>query len=296
MKLKKLSIADRKIFQRYLNISCRELSVYAFANIYIWKGLFEVNWTIDKDCLCVFFRDKMGIFLYLPPLGVRITEETIVKVFALMNDLNPNPEVSRIENLEKKDLDLYHRLGYKSFPKSSDYICLRTDLVRLKGNAFKSKRASRNYFCKHYAYKFKPFVKNDDAACRDLFGLWAKQRLPKSDDPVYQGLIDDSQNAFGIMLDRYERLDCIGRVVEVSGRIKGFTFGYPINADTFCILYEITDLSIKGLAQFIFQAFCSELKGYKYINVMDDSGLENLKQVKLSYHPVKLIPAYIVKK
>jgi hypothetical protein len=29
---------------------------------------------------------------------------------------------------------------------------------------------------------------------------------------------------------------------------------------------------------------------------MDDSGLENLKKVKLAYKPVQLIPAYIAKK
>ena len=40
----------------------------------------------------------------------------------------------------------------------------------------------------------------------------------------------------------------------------------------------------------------SELKGYKFINIMDDSGLENLKKVKLSYQPLKLIPAYIAKR
>jgi uncharacterized protein len=88
-------------------------------------------------------------------------------------------------------------------------------------------------------------------------------------------------------------LELEGGVVKVEGRIKGFTLGFEVNRDTFCILYEITDLSVKGLAQFIFQRFCGKLKGYKYINIMDDSGLENLKKVKLSYHPLKIIPAYI---
>ncbi|MCM8780616.1 MAG: hypothetical protein NC908_01655 [Candidatus Omnitrophica bacterium] len=78
--------------------------------------------------------------------------------------------------------------------------------------------------------------------------------------------------------------------------IKAFTFGFGLSPDTFCILYEITDLSIKGLAQFIFRQFVCELKKYRYINIMDDSGLDNLKQVKFSYHPRRLIPAYIATK
>ena len=81
--------------------------------------------------------------------------------------------------------------------------------------------------------------------------------------------------------------------MRVEKQIKGFTFGYKLNNDTFCILYEITDLSIKGLAQFIFRRFSAELKDYSYINIMDDSGLDNLRKVKLSYKPKRLVSAYI---
>jgi hypothetical protein len=98
------------------------------------------------------------------------------------------------------------------------------------------------------------------------------------------------------LLDDYSGLKIVGRVVKIDKKIKALTFGFRLAEDTFCILYEITDLSIKGLAQFIFREFCRELADYKYINIMDDSGLENLKKVKLSYHPVKLVPAYIVKR
>ena len=69
--------------------------------------------------------------------------------------------------------------------------------------------------------------------------------------------------------------------------------GYPLNLDTFCLLFEITDLNIKGLSQFIYREFCKELTNrYKWMNAMDDSGLENLKRVKQSYHPKQLIPTY----
>ena len=89
--------------------------------------------------------------------------------------------------------------------------------------------------------------------------------------------------------------DSSARVVRIDGEIRGYTFGYPLNADTFCILFEVTDLSIKGLAQFIYREFCKKLMGtYRWINAMDDSGLENLKRVKQAYHPIQLIPSYNV--
>jgi hypothetical protein len=82
--------------------------------------------------------------------------------------------------------------------------------------------------------------------------------------------------------------------VRIDHEIKAFSFGYQLSKDIFCILYEITDLSIKGLAQFIFRQFSQELKDYKYINIMDDSGLESLAKTKLAYRPLRLIPAYVI--
>ncbi len=78
--------------------------------------------------------------------------------------------------------------------------------------------------------------------------------------------------------------------------ISSLSWAIALSRASFCVLYEITDLQVKGLAQFIFRSFAQELKDYKFINIMDDSGLENLKKVKLSYHPVRLVPAYIARR
>jgi hypothetical protein len=104
----------------------------------------------------------------------------------------------------------------------------------------------------------------------------------------------DTGISLEILLKDYPKLNIIGRIVKIGGRIKAFTFGFALNKDTFCILYEITDLSVKGLAQFIFRQFCRQMEGYKYINIMDDSGLENLRKVKLSYRPVGLVPSFVI--
>ena len=296
MKLKKLSLKDKAIFNKFLGLGRHELSVYAFENIYVWKGLFDIYWTIIEDSLCVFFEDKIGCFLYLAPLSQNKKPEVTKKAFQIMNRLNKNAQISRIENVERQDLSFYEDLGYAWQNKSYDYLCRRQDLVQLKGNRFKSKRACFNYFIKHYAFQYLPFSLKYRDDCIELYNRWMRERKTKNPDHIYQGMLKDSRVCLKNTLDNYADLNFIGRVVRINKEIKAFTLGFKLNSDTFCILYEIADLSIKGLSQFIFRRFSKELGGYKYINIMDDSGIENLKKVKLSYHPIKLIPAYIVKR
>jgi len=295
MKQKTLKIGDKKIFDKYLSCRKHDLSVFNFVNIYIWKKLYKISWAITDNNLCVFFKDKIGCFLYLPPLGEKISSLAVGKAFTEMNRINVNREISRIENIEQAQLEFFIGLGLEVSPKSSEYVCDRKELAELKGNKFKSKRASFNYFVKNYQYEIKPFQLKYKKDCLNLYNLWGSQRRLEDKDKVYSGMIEDSRKSLEVLLSNHNKLGVLGYVVLIKGKVKAFTFGYDLNKDTFCILFEITDLSLKGLAQFIFREFSKSLKNYHYINIMDDSCLENLKKVKESYHPVKLIPAYITR-
>jgi len=293
MKLNKLSIKDKDLFNKFLGLGRHELSAYAFENIYIWKTLFDIYWAVIDDSLCVFFKDKTSCFMYLPPLREKVRAGAIEKSFAVMNGLNKNKEISRIEKIGREDVSFYQDLGYKCKEKGCEYLCRRADLAELKGDKFKSKRADVNYFIKHYKFEYLPFSAKDSKECLKLYDEWAKNRRAKHADYIYRGMLDDNYLCLKTLLDDHSGLDFKGRIVRVDGALKGFTLGFKLNKETFCVLYEITDLDTKGISQFIFQKFCEESAGYKYINIMDDSGLENLKKVKLSYHPAKLIPSYI---
>jgi hypothetical protein len=294
MKLNKLSLKDRRLFIKMLSLTTRELSVYTFENIYIWHRLFDICWAKIEDNLCLFFKDKIGCFLYLPPLGERIKPEVILESFKIMDKFNKNQAVSRIENVEAKDSLFYRRLGYKSVFKSYDYLCQRASLVELRGDSFKSKRACINYFTKNYKSQYLEFIPEYSGDCVNLYRKWMKDRQIQNKDPIYRGMLLDNLSCLQILLNDYKNLNLVGRLIKVDNQVKGFSFGFQLNKDTFCILFEIADLSFKGLSQYIFRQFCAEVKKYKYINIMDDLGLENLKTVKMSYRPVKLIPSYII--
>jgi hypothetical protein len=296
VKLNKISLKNRAIFAGHLGIGSHELSVYSFENIYIWKNLYDIRWKIIEGSLCVFFLHKLGSFLYLPPLGPVDKRPALKIVFQIMDRYNKNKEISRIENIEEKDAPLYKELGFACKAKSFDYLCLRNDLAGLRGDKFKAKRACFNYFVKHNSYEYLPLSLKDRSGCLRLYNYWAGQKRQQNQGCLYQGMLEDSLDCLRTLLKDFRKLDIAARLVKIDSEIKAFTFGYRLNKDTFCILYEITDLSIKGLAQFVFRKFSEELKDYKYINIMDDSGLDNLKKVKLSYYPARLIPAYIAKR
>jgi len=294
MKLNKLTLKDHKLFNKYLALAPHELAAFSFANIYIWRCLYDIGWVVIEDSLCVFFRDKIGCFMYLGPLAREKRPQVIKESFAIMDSINKNKDICRIENIEQEDLEYYRALGYLCHEKYPDYLCLKRDLAQLRGNKFKSQRASYNFFIKHYNFDWAKLKLADKDGCLSLFNSWAASRKTQSSDDLYCGMLEDNRRVIKEAVANYKPLGLEGIVVRIDKKIKAFSFGYGLNNNTFCVLYEITDLAIKGLAQFIFRQFCQELKDYKYINIMDDSGLENLRKVKLSYKPLRLIPAYIV--
>jgi len=296
MALNRLSILDKGLFDNYLGLKSHRLAAYSFANIYIWKKLFDIRWAVIEGSLCIFFQDKIGAFLYLSPLARENNPQALFSAFDILGKLNKNPGLAHIENAEEEDLRFYRSLGFEAALKSYDYVCSRSDIMALQGNKFKSKRASYNYFAKNFEFIYQPILPPDLKGCLSLYLLWARQRRSSNPDAIYQGMLKDSGIALKEALNNYPRLGFRGSLVKIKGRIKAFTLGFELNPDTFCLLYETTDLAVKGLAQFIFSRFASELKEYRHINIMDDSGLANLKRVKLSYHPRYLVGAYTVRK
>ena len=294
MKLKILSMEDKVLFNDYLSNSVHDLSYYSFSNIFIWKSMYEIHWQIINDCLCTFFDDGYARFMYLPPLGGVIHKNLIEQCFLIMNEKNSTPELSRIENVSAKMINFFRAPCFKINKKDSDYVHLREDLSQLKGNRYKSKRTSCNHFANSYDSLYRPYEDRDEGKCMLLCDQWAKFRASCSEDYLYQAMLEDSVKIFKFALKNFANLDLWARVIEVGNNIVGYTFGYKLSADTFCVNFEVCDNKYKGAAQFIFRKICQELKSYKYINTMDDSGLENLKTVKNSYHPCQLVNNYTI--
>jgi hypothetical protein len=108
-------------------------------------------------------------------------------------------------------------------------------------------------------------------------------------------MLQDSASAHALALREADAIGLTGRVVRVDGSVAAYTFACRRWATVWCVLFEVTDRSIPGLAAYIFREQCREARdgGYARINTMDDSGLPALAQAKRAYHPIELVKNYI---
>ena len=229
----------------------------------------------------------------IPPMGASLNQEVIQRTYAFTLETNRAKQIARIENVPANLIPLFQEMGFHAVQKETEYLYETRDLIELKGDRYKSKRAAYNALIRKYpAAQLQPYQPDHLADCLALYELWRQERWKQFHDDVYRAMLDDSQHSHRTGLMNYKELGLIGRVVFVDGDLKGYTFGYPLNSEIFCILFEVTDLGIKGLAQFLFREFCRDQAAYQWISTMDDSGLENLKRVKLSYRPAKQLSSY----
>ena len=270
-----------------------ELSRYAFAPHYIWQNFFDFYWTIIDDQFCLFANQNGDYFMPIPPMGTSLNQEVVRQAYAFLLETNRAKQIARIENVPTDLIPFFQEIGFHAVQKETEYLYETDALIQLKGDRYKSKRAVYNALIRNYpAAQLQPYQSTHLADCLALYESWQQERWKQFHDDVYRAMLDDSQHSHRTGIMNYQELGLVGRVVFIDGVLKGYTFGYPLNSEIFCVLFEVTDLGIKGLAQFLFREFCREQASYKWINTMDDSGLENLKRVKLSYRPAKQLSSY----
>ncbi len=247
----------------------------------------------------------------LPPLGPRAgtgsqpttsLQEVMDQVMTFMDTRNQGTQVSRIENIPAELKDVLQPWGYAFTTKDSDYLYRTADLIQLKANSYKSQRSAYNRFTRSHRIRVAPYRMIDRDACLALFHRWTHQKdeiavpLIGAHAEISRLMLREGTSAHRVILQEYRELGLTGRVVWVDGSIKAYAFGYPRSREVFCLLVEVADRSIPGLAQYLFREFCREIQRYPFLNTMTDSGLPSVARTKHAYHPTQLVPNFIAQR
>ncbi|MDE3034409.1 MAG: DUF2156 domain-containing protein [Nitrospirota bacterium] len=314
-----LTLDDRPRFEAALALVDTPLAHYAFAPHFIWRGLLDYGWTEIAGHLCLFAASPDGLFMPLPPLlmgretgsrsEVRGSGHPVPRTplpdpsalsacFEFMRKSNGGSGVSRVENVPAEWVSELQALGYVLKSKAPDYLYRTEDLAGLAGDRYKSQRATCNRFARTQTFRYAPYRDDDRARCMALYDIWTRQQEARSLealDRTGRWMLQDSASAHAEALAHHRALGLTGRVIGLQDRVGAYTFGYARSASVYCVLLEVADRSVPGLAQFIFREVCREAaaQGYPYINTMDDSGLPGLARSKQAYHPVNLVSGYV---
>lgn len=282
--------------ERFLKQTPYSLSAFSFVNIFIWSDFFDFVFKIIDHQLCIFAKNSIGSFLYLPPLGPKTTHKAIKDGFRHLFLENNGSGVTRIENIEERHLKLFEDKDFIIVKKSKEFIYKRQDIAQMKGKLFKSKRSLYNQFIKGNDFEFLPYAPDMEKDCLVLYDLWAQESKSRQKEDMAVFMIEENRGVHQKAMRYYQDLNLEGRVVRIKNQIIAYSFGFELKPDVFCILFEIADLRFKGISTYIFRAFCvdQQIQKYCWINSMDDFGLPNIEKTKQLFRPHHTIESYAV--
>lgn len=299
-RLQALTSADAPRFARALEqarvLGPDALAAYAFPYHYIWTLQLPYWWMESRETFFLFAQSPDGWFMPLPPLGPRPLEETAGEAFELMRQWNGPSPVSRIENVMTPQKLALERIGMRGRPKEGDYLYQVEALAALAGDRYKSQRALCNRVEREQAIVAEPYHERHRDGCLVLQERWAEQKQAGSLGATAVLLLQDAKAAHALAFAEHERIGLSGTVAIVQNRVVAYTFGYWLRPRTWCVLLEVADRSVPGLAQWLFRETCraAASQGAVSINAMDDAGLPGLREAKLAYHPTAVIDNWVM--
>lgn len=287
---KDIELTDRELITSYTLNSPRQNCDLSFSNLCSWRFLYDTKFAIQDGFLLLKFRVK-GELVYMMPIGNGDLEKALG---ALREDARQEGQPLCLLGICAgmcSELEAYmpDRFQFTADRDYADYIYLRTDLATLSGKRFQAKRNHVNKFKRTYNYEYSPITPDLIQECLDLEAEWCKA----NNCDQHEGT-GNERRALVYALHNFEELGLTGGILHVDGKIAAFTFGMPINQDTFGVSVEKADTSIDGAYAMINYEFANHIpEQYTYINREEDLGIEGLRKAKLSYQPTIILEKYV---
>jgi uncharacterized protein len=299
-RLRPLTVSDASYFERAIERShmrSRDTpAAFAFPYHYMWTSLLPYWWMEADGTLFLFTHSPDGWFMPLPPLGPGPLDGTVDQAFALMYQWNGDLPVSRIEHVMESQRKPFAADGYQFLKAEGDYVYAAAELAVLAGDPYKSQRALCNRVEREQRVEREPYRAEHQRDCMDLHRRWASQKRSGILEGIGKFLLEDAEAAHACVLEEHARIGVSGTVVRVDHTIAAYTFGYWLTPRTWCVLLEVADRSVPGLAQWVFRDTCrtAMAHGAVSINAMEDAGLPGLRASKSAYRPATILDTWTI--
>ena len=288
---KDITVEDKDTITSFTMNSCRRNCDLSFSNLCSWRFMYNTKFAVIDNFL-VFKFWLHGRVSYMMPVGQGDPEKELIE--KLIEDSQLEGEPLRLmgvcQGMKKRLNDILPgKFEFTTNRDYSDYIYLRSDLATLTGKKFQSKRNHINRFKKEYTYKYVPITPDRVQECLYLEAEWCK-----ANDCDKQDGTGNERQAIVFALEHFEELGLSGGILYANDKIVAFTFGMPINKETFGVHVEKADTTVDGAYAMINFEFANHIpETFTYINREEDLGIEGLRKAKLSYQPETILEKFV---
>lgn len=288
---KDITLADKEVIRSYTMCGYWQSCDLSFANLCSWWFLYRTQYAV-KDGFLLFRFYTGAEQAYLMPVG---TGDVGPVLEALLEDALQMGIPFRMlgvsyEMRTQMEEAMPGKFIFEENRDYYDYIYLREHLATLTGKKYQAKRNFLNKFRKEYPhYEYKELTKEQVPECLRLADEWRKANDGEGDKAL-----EAEKCSMTYALEHMEELDIQGGILMVDGKVVAFTYGTPINQDTWNVCVEKADTNYEGAYAMINYEYTNRIdEKYAYINREEDLGLPGLRKAKLSYQPYLLLEKYM---
>jgi uncharacterized protein len=277
-----LGLPHRDEVQRYFDIAGHPLCEYSFGALFAWQAGYDTRWAILADRWLLLRYVVDGHQRFVCPVGVDADVRPAVD--ACLQLLQRRGEEPRIDFVPARVADTLRREGYTLVDDrdNADYLYSRDELAELPGRRHHRKRNHVAAFLRAGEHRFEPLTAENH---RDALAL-VEHASGDLAAPEIAALMRG--------LEHHEPLRFMGRLLRGHhGRATGLALGERLDDETFVVHFEIADRTYPGAYQALCQLYARAVPSrFGIINREQDMGAPGLRRAKLSYHPLRLEPAY----
>lgn len=288
--IKPVTLEDKPLFDSYFKKHNGMNSEYTFTNMFMWRKSYNIRYAIIGGMLCIFSQHGDSAETVNFPLGDGDIKAVITELLDYFKQKGTTPliRLHKQEDIDSLKQAFKDTVILTEDRASFDYVYKISDLTKLPGSRYHSKRNHINRFLSSYPYEYHKLDESFAPACLDMFGKWCSSK----EDPN----LLEQRDAVSELLENLSALGVVGGGITVEDQLVAFSFGEVLsqNSSMVVIHLEHADTNFHGSFPLINREFLTnEWSEFEYVNREEDMGLPGLRRAKKSYHPALMVKKYI---
>ncbi len=290
---KDLTLEDKEILAPLFRQMKPEISDCNFTNLFMWQDFYQIKIAEHRGNICLFASANTTPEkeFFFPPIGHNEIAETINDFFDFLRARGCQPIIRRAsEKFVQENAEALKEFNVQRDEDISDYVYTSEHLINLRGRRYHGQRNFIARFKKKYQYEIEEITPANTeeciAFCEDWLAkkikVFEERNMPEEAFVFLKAEVAATNKVFR----HWDKLDVRGMIVRIDGHIAGLSIGELLNPEMAVIHVEKCNHQYLGISQFICQEFCRRFwADCKFINRMEDLGLESLRKAKIALGP-----------